>query len=102
MYWFCWSSRAFEGRLGATHALEIPFAFDNLDKAGVDIFLGPGEQPQGVADAMHRAWTGFIRDLDPGWPAYEIPGRATMRFDEVSELVHDPDGEEREAWEGVR
>ena len=39
MYWFCWKSRAFEGRLGATHALEIPFAFDNLDKAGVDIFL---------------------------------------------------------------
>ncbi len=60
MYWFCWESRAFEGRLGATHALEIPFAFDNLDKPGVDIFLGPGERPQDLASYMHQAWTRFL------------------------------------------
>jgi para-nitrobenzyl esterase len=102
MYWFCWKSRAFEGRLGATHALEIPFAFDNLDKAGVDVFIGPGERPQQVADVMHKSWTRFIRDLDPGWGAYSLDERATMRFDDESESVSDPDGEERAAWEGVR
>jgi para-nitrobenzyl esterase len=102
LYQFCWKSRAFEGRLGATHALEIPFAFDNLDKAGVDIFLGPGESPQHVADAMHRAWTGFIRDQDPGWGAYVLDERLTMRFDEESGVVADPDPEERLVWEGIR
>lgn len=102
MYWFCWKSRAFEGRLGATHALEIPFVFDNLDKAGVDIFLGHGDRPQHVADVMHRAWTNFIRDLDPGWGIYSLDERATMRFDDESETVLDPDGEERAAWEGLR
>lgn len=102
LYLFAWKSRAFDGRLGATHALEIPFAFDNLDKAGVDIFLGPGESPQHVADVMHRAWTGFIRDQDPGWGAYALDERLTMRFDEESTVVADPDAEERSAWDGIR
>ncbi len=102
MYWFCWESRAFEGRLGATHALEIPFAFDNLDRAGVDVFLGPGERPQPVADAMHWAWTEFVRNGDPGWQPYDLDARATMKFADRCELVMDPDGVEREAWEGLR
>ncbi|MGE0621607.1 MAG: carboxylesterase/lipase family protein [Pseudomonadales bacterium] len=102
MYLFCWKSRAFEGRLGATHALEIPFAFDNLDKPGVGIFLGPGEKPQHVAQAMHKAWTAFVREQLPGWSRYDLDDRLTMRFDDTSELVADPDGEERRAWEGLR
>ncbi|MFC1895547.1 carboxylesterase family protein [Thermodesulfobacteriota bacterium] len=102
MYLFCWNSRAFEGRLKATHALEIPFAFDNLDRSGVDVFLGDGSTPQGVADVMHRAWTAFIRNGDIGWDQYDVQRRATMRFSEVSEVVDDPDGRERAAWEGLR
>ncbi len=102
LYQFDWKSRAFEGRLGATHALEIPFAFDNLDKAGVDVFLGPGESPQHVADVMHKAWIGFIRDQDPGWGAYDADQRLTMRFDEESGVEADPDADERLAWTGLR
>jgi para-nitrobenzyl esterase len=102
MYWFCWKSRAFEGRLGATHALEIPFVFDNLDKAGVDIFLGPGERPQGLADVMHQHWISFIRDMDPGWARYRLDDRSVMRYDDISKVVLDPDGEERVAWNGLR
>ena len=102
MYWFCWESRAFEGRLGATHALEIPFVFDNLDRPGVDVFLGPGERPQSLAHTMHRAWIEFVRNGDPGWPPYDPGQRATMKFDQSSGLVMDPDRAEREAWEGLR
>ena len=102
MYWFCWESRQFNGKLKATHALEIPFAFDNLDKPGVDVFLGPGDVPQTVASAMHQAWISFIRDLDPGWTPYTLERRETMRFDTESALVTDPEGPEREAWAGIR
>lgn len=102
MYLFSWKSRAFGGRLGATHALEIPFAFDNLDRAGVDIFLGEGPTPQALADVMHRAWIRFVRGDDPGWQPYDPDLRATMRFDQHCELIQDPDGEERQAWEGYR
>jgi len=102
MYEFCWPSRAFGGRLKATHALEIPFVFDNLDKPGVDIFLGEGPPPQALAERMHEAWIRFIRDGDPGWPAYGLDHRRAMRFDSESTVVEDPQGAEREAWNGLR
>ena len=45
MYRFSWDSRAFDGLFGAAHALEIPFTFNTIDQAGVDVFLGPGDVP---------------------------------------------------------
>ncbi len=104
MYLFAWESRI--PHLKSTHALEIPFVFDNLDKAGVDAFIGPGDLPQNVAATMHKAWIDFICNGDPGWPRYLVDktegNRINMRFDETSELVSDPDAGKREAWEGIR
>ncbi|HBK17029.1 MAG TPA: carboxylesterase [Gammaproteobacteria bacterium] len=102
MYLFNWRSRAFGGKLGATHALEIPFVFNNLDRAGVDVFLGPGDSPQHLANEMHQAWCRFIKEGDPGWPAYDPHHRATMSFDHKPRLVNDPAASERLAWEGLR
>jgi para-nitrobenzyl esterase len=102
MYLFDWKSRAFEGRLGATHALEIPFAFNNLDRAGVDVFIGPGPIPQHLADTMHNAWSAFIKSGTLDWPSYTLAQRATMVFDDSSAAVDDPMSEERTIWEGVR
>jgi para-nitrobenzyl esterase len=102
MYLFNWQSRAFDGKLKATHALEIPFAFNTLSAPGVDAFLGPGAHPQALADTMHQAWIAFIRDGDPGWARYSPEHRATMVFDDTSEVIIDPATEERTAWEGVR
>lgn len=102
LYQFNWESRAFGGKLKATHALEIPFAFDNLDQAGVDDFIGPGPTPQHVADRMHHAWIAFIRDGDPGWGPYSADARCTMIFDNESGPITDPESQERTAWEGIR
>ncbi len=107
MYLFEWESRAFDGRLKASHALEIPFVFDNLDRAGVDVFLGEGPTPQHVADMMHAAWTSFIRTGDPSceaahWPAYDTGRRPTMVFGDAGGVVDDPDGAERRLWDGLR
>jgi len=103
MYLFTWPSPT----LGATHALEIPFVFDNLAAPGVEAFAGP-HPPQAVADAMHRSWIGFVRDGDPGhagipsWPAYLPDRRAVLGYDLDCSLLDDPDGAEREAWNGIR
>ena len=108
MYLFAWESRAFNGKLKATHALEIPFVFDNLDRGGVNIFLGEGPKPQHVAHAMHAAWTSFIRKGNPNcealpdWPAYDSERRTTIVFGDVSDLVDDPSGAERRLWEALR
>jgi para-nitrobenzyl esterase len=98
MYRFSWETPAFGGALRSTHALEIPFVFDNLDR-NTEGVTGSGPERQAIADTMHRAWIAFARDGDPGWPAYEKTRRATMRFDTVSEVVDDPEGAQRRAWE---
>ena len=100
LYQFNWRSRV--AHLGATHALEIPFAFDNLHQPGVAAFVGEGPSAQHVADAMHGVWTRFVRAGDPGFPPYSLERRETMVFDDVSTVVEDPDREERVAWDGLR
>ena len=106
-YLFTWESRAFGGRLKATHALEIPFVFNNLARAGVDVFLGPGPTPQALADAMHAAWIAFIRSGDPTcdavgeWPAYRLDRRVVMELGEHIGMRADPYGATRALWQGV-
>ena len=99
MYEFAWPSPG----LGAVHALEIAFVFDTLSKDAP--LLGPllGEDPpQELADTMHAAWVSFATSGDPGWPAYDLSRRATMRFNRTSQVVDDPRSWERALWEGVR
>ena len=99
MYRFTWESPVFGGILRSTHALEIPFVFDTLTEAGADKFTGTGPERPAIAAAMHRAWIAFARSGDPGWPRYEAPRRATMRFDAEIEVHDDPDSVQRRAWE---
>ena len=98
MYRFTWETPIFGGVLRSSHALEIPFVFDNLDQPGVDKFTGTGPERQAIADAMHRAWISFAQTGDPGWPRYETARRATQRFDQELEVLDDPDGDRRRAW----
>lgn len=102
LYQFNWESREPSGRLKATHALEIPFAFDNLHQAGVSAFIGPGPKPQAVADVMHDVWSRFIRGEDLGWAAYDSKQRSTMVFDEASQVEQNPWAPQREAWQQLR
>lgn len=99
-YEFAWRSPQFDGRLGAGHAVEIPFVFDTLG-AQTEQLLGAGP-PQQLADEMHKAWTRFATTGDAGWPEFDTARRATMHFDVPSAVVEDPMATERRLWEGVR
>lgn len=101
VYEFTWATDLFDGRLGAAHALEIPFTFDTLDTFGGTMLAG-ADAPQTLADEMHGSWVSFIRDGDPGWSPYDTGARTTMRFGVESHTVEDPDRERRELWEGHR
>lgn len=100
-YEFAWRSPQFNRRLGACHYLEVAFVFDTLDKPDNEPMTGPNP-PQALADTMHAAWVAFAKTGNPGWPQYDLENRATMRFDEESQLVNDPRSAERALWEGHR
>jgi para-nitrobenzyl esterase len=70
----------------AEHCLDVPFVFDLLEDPDVDRVAGPAA-PQALADLVHGAFVGFVRDQDPGWPAHDDGAMAVMRFDAESGVV---------------
>jgi para-nitrobenzyl esterase len=103
MYSFAWRTPVLGGYLRAAHALEIPFVFDHPDVWRG--FTGAGADRYALASRMSGAWSEFARtgkpdDADlPDWPAYTPERRATMIFDKECQVVDDPHGEERRAFE---
>ncbi|MFF8816887.1 carboxylesterase/lipase family protein [Leucobacter sp. NPDC015123] len=83
VYEFAWESPVRD--LRAAHALDIAFAFDLLDDEDAIRLNGDGA-PAALGAEMHAAWVAFIRDGDPGWPAFN-DGRATRVFNTDSVTV---------------
>lgn len=70
VYEFEWRSPAFDGQLGAAHAIELPFVFDTLACAsGPNGLLGENP-PQVLADSIHALWVRFASDGSLPWPEY--------------------------------
>lgn len=95
-YMFNWESPVLPGTIMAFHTSEIPFVFNNIDKAVMQI--GGGEEARRIEDAMSQAWINFARTGDPSteemeWPAYTREEGATMMFDTVQEVVYHHDQE---------
>jgi para-nitrobenzyl esterase len=99
-YLFSWESPAFDGKVKAGHALELPFMWDNLDDDIARLLTG-GDAPQSLADEVHGTWVRFVTDGDPGWAPYDLDARTTRQFGGDERILLDPMGDERKLWEGV-
>jgi len=100
-YLFTWATPVFDGALRSSHALEIPFVFDNLHQPGAQFFTGDGPERAALATTMHEAWIRFARTGNAGWSKYDLDHRATQIFDAVDHpVIDDPAGDERAIWEG--
>jgi para-nitrobenzyl esterase len=100
LYYFMWESNF--GLLKASHVMEIPFVFDNLDKTPL---VGTREDRHGLAKVMSQTWLAFARTGDPNhdalphWEPYDTKRRPTMLFDVPARLEYDPRREERQIWD---
>ncbi|MFD7157450.1 carboxylesterase/lipase family protein [Kribbella sp. NPDC059898] len=97
LYEFGWRSPACNGTLGACHAIELAFVFDNLDDPSTAPMLG-ARPPQHLADLVHQAWIDFAKTGDPGWPAYTRPERLSRHFASASGITTNDRPDERIAW----
>lgn len=103
MYYFTWESQS-DPKLLSHHALEIPFAFDNLERSN---WTSTSPEARALATRMSTAWIAFARSGDPNnpalpeWPAYDADRRATMVLDQECRAVNDPDPEIRRLWATV-
>lgn len=80
VYDFSWRSSAYEGALGACHAIELPFVFDTLGTVSGPRGLAGANPPQELADRMNRLWVEFAKTGLLPWSEYDAATR----------IVYDP------------
>jgi para-nitrobenzyl esterase len=103
VYQFRWETPVLGGALGATHGIDIPFTFNELDTTIWKPLLGDNP-PQDLARVMHETFIAFARDGFPShpdlpdWPPYDTAIRPTMEFGDKCRVTLDPDGDLRAAW----
>ncbi|WP_209404712.1 carboxylesterase/lipase family protein [Pseudozobellia sp. WGM2] len=90
MYLFTWQSPVFNGKYKSLHCMELPFVFDNIERA--KNMTGGGDAAHRLAEKMSLAWINFAKTGDPNhsglpkWPKYNSQNTATMHFDTISEV----------------
>ena len=106
-YLFTWPSPAFDGKLGACHALEIPFVFNTLDVPGMADFAGKNPETEAISKKIMDAWIAFARtgnpnhDGIPKWTPYDIEKRSTMLIGKEFEVAEKFLDKERAAWDDI-
>jgi para-nitrobenzyl esterase len=104
-YLFTYQSTAFDGALGACHAIDVPFTFGNLDRRGVNFLLGDiTDDTRALERATAQAWLAMARDGAPGheelsdWPRYSSDNRAVMELGLERRVLDDPGSGPRQFW----
>ncbi|MCS7042795.1 MAG: carboxylesterase family protein [Bryobacteraceae bacterium] len=96
-------------KVGAAHALEIPYKFYLLPEPGraATGSWNSITRPESIATArnMSQMWASFARtgrpaaQGQPAWPPYTLDRRATMEINAQCRVLYDPWREERLLWE---
>ncbi len=85
MYLFTWQSPVFDGKYKSLHCMELPFVFNNIERAIQ--MTGGGKEAQQLADKVSQAWISFAKTGNPNhdglpvWPSYNTSNAATMHLD---------------------
>jgi len=98
MYWFTWATPAFGGILGSCHALDIPFAFDNLDAPGGEMLTGNAPERHALSTRFADEIAQFARHGHPTWSQYDPVSRNTLQLDNEATLVNDPESDIRKLF----
>ena len=110
MYRFEWSSFLLNlAGKRSFHGLELPFVFGNTEIEASKLLrvIATKKLRKRLSSEMQQAWINFARYGNPNgeqketWKKFDTGERATMIFNRKTELVADPDGEQRKAWDGV-
>lgn len=96
-------SPALDGRLGACHALDLPFAFGTLESELGAFLLGgaPTDAHRALSRRLMDAWHDFAATGDAGWPPVTTEATPVKVWDEADELHSDDPSPAREIWRGI-
>ena len=84
MYLFTWQSPVMDGKYKAVHCMDIPFAFNNIQRC--QEMTGGNKDAYVLADKVSGAFINFAKTGNPNykglpnWPAYNATNTATLHF----------------------
>jgi para-nitrobenzyl esterase len=94
-------------RIGATHAMELPYVWGNLVMGPKDptYKLGGLKAGRAVSERMRARWLNFADQGkpiglpdEPAWIPYQEADRATLVIDRTDSVVNDIDSDIRAMW----
>ena len=90
-YMYYWTYPSAIGRLGACHAVELAYVFNNLDET---LYTGDNIDAE-LAKKVQDMWVNFAKTGDPSilgyeWPEYDHAERKTMFLGSEMKVVSDP------------
>jgi para-nitrobenzyl esterase len=101
-YLWEWASKAYDGKFGAVHGVDVSPAVHDYTGPNNDCGQKEGKL---MVNRFAAAWTNFAKtgvpnsDLTPEWPAYDLKKRATMVFNNSTRVENDYRREFRLLWE---
>ncbi|WP_116247101.1 carboxylesterase/lipase family protein [Nocardiopsis sp. FIRDI 009] len=92
-----------EGRLGACHAFDLPFAFDTLEADLARFLLDDTvtDAHRSLSERFSGAWSAFASSGDPGWPRVTADATPVRVWDLVDDLHPDDVSPVRRLWADV-
>lgn len=98
-YLFDWATPLMGGKLGAPHAIEIPFLFGTHTTPRMTFLLGATPAMNALSARVQDVWSAFARASDPSipgfdWPAFDAARRTTVRVGDDLRPVAPAFGEE--------
>jgi para-nitrobenzyl esterase len=104
LYYLTWESPGNEGRILSPHTLDIPFIFDNVRSHPL---TAGSESAIVLADKISDSIIGFAKNGNPDvgklpdWTAYDSASRATMVWNDSSQVINDPIRAQREIMQPI-
>jgi len=84
-----WGSDAYDGQLGASHGMELPFVFDTLASVTGPQGLAGLDPPQDLADRVHKLWVNFATHGHLPWQEFDAATRQVYQL-QRGETVYEP------------
>ena len=96
-YMYLWTKESGDPRLGACHAVELPYVFANPYYT----YVTAGEYDEALARRVRQMWVAFAKTGNPSieaypWQPYDASTRATMVLGEMTYMENDPLAARRE------
>jgi para-nitrobenzyl esterase len=101
MYWFTWPTPVLGGLVGSCHALDIPFAFDNLSSPRTDGLTGEGTERAAIAKRFADEIVFFAKESVASWPTFDVEVRSTLEINTEFAVLSDPEKEIREIFQSL-